>query len=199
MAKGFKAPADPRGGHLRLYWDVFDSNAWASLGGSDQLAYLAVLRQKKSTNNGDLSLPISVARKFGIKSETTLAKSLRALCAVGLLAVTREGGSTKGGQRLPTLYRLTDYEAFEITAKHVDACKATNEWKAIRTIAMGADAIRHAEVLASTKALAKKTKTLLQNLESTTPKNEAIGSKTTSKNGVWPLEPLQKMELEKTS
>ena len=183
---------------MRLYWDVFDSNAWACLAGSDQLVYLALLRQKRSTNNGDLSLPIAVAKRCGVRSETTLAKSLRALCAVGLLAVTREGGSTKGGQRLPTLYRLTDYDTMEMPLKHIEASKPTNEWRAIKTIAMGADAIKKTELLAATKALARKTKSLLQNLESTTPKNEVVGPKTTPKNGVWPLGPLQKMELEKT-
>lgn len=126
----YKAPADPRGGHIRLYWDILDSNAWRCLSATDQRAYVAICRQVRSTNNGDLSLPLSVAGAHGITSPATLAKSLRALVAVGLIAVTRKGGCNRGGQRLPTLYRLTDRETFEVPAKHIEACRPTNEWRA---------------------------------------------------------------------
>lgn len=89
-----------------MYADVCDSPAFAALSPYDVLAYLALLRELKGYNNGDLSLPLSRARECGISHPKTLARSLRALCAVGLVAVTRKGGCTKGGQRQPTLYRL---------------------------------------------------------------------------------------------
>ena len=120
-------PMDPRGAHVRLYWEVLDSNAWRCLNSSDKLAYLALHRQLRSTNNGDLSLPISVAIHHGIKSDTTLTKSLRALCAVGLIALTRKGGCTRDGQRLPSLYRLTDFDAYENQLKNMAGAKSTNE------------------------------------------------------------------------
>lgn len=178
-------PPDPRGGHVRLYWELLDSNAWRCLSASDQRAYVALLRHLRSTNNGDLSLPFSVAKQHGIKSQTTLASSLRALCAVGLLAVSREGGCTKGGQRLPTLYRVTDVPVFANPVKFIEASKATNEWKSVTTLGIGREAIRQAEALAAEAAAEKKTKRLLQKLESTTPKNGVVGPKTTPKNGVW--------------
>lgn len=145
MNKGKTFKGDPRGGHIRLYWELVDSNAWRCLAATDQRCYVALLRGLRSTNNGDLSLPFSVAKTFGIRSQHTLAKSLRALQAVGLIAVTRKGGSQRGGQRLPTLYRVTDQECYEIPAKYVSACKASNEWKTVRTLAMGHAQIRDAE------------------------------------------------------
>src|SRR5687767_5351206 len=92
--------SDPRGGHVRLYWETLDSNAWRCLSATDQRCYVALLRNLRSTNNGDLSLAFSVAKTHGIKSQSTLAKGLRALVAVGLIVVTRKGGCQKGGQRL---------------------------------------------------------------------------------------------------
>ena len=111
-----KAFKDPRGHSLRVYSDVYDSAAFAALSPHDVLAYLALLRVLKGYNNGDLSLPLTRAKKCGIGHHLTLARSLRALCAVGLIAVTRKGGCTKGGQRLPNLYRLTDRECYAIPA-----------------------------------------------------------------------------------
>jgi predicted transcriptional regulator len=189
----FKTPSDPRGGHVRLYWEVVDSNAWRCLSASDQRVYVALLRGLRSTNNGDLSLPLSAAKHFGISSKTTLAKSLRALMAVGLIAVTRKGGATKGGQRLPSLYRITDQPVFEMPAKHIEASKATNEWKAITTLAMGRQAIKRAEEAA--KAEAQKTETQGQKMTHTGSEIGPVESLTGSKNGPWPAGPGQKMTL----
>jgi hypothetical protein len=132
-----KPPRDPRGHNLRIYDDVFDSAAYASLSPHDVLAYLALLRQLLGHNNGDLSLPLSKSKKYGVKHHLTLARSLRALCAVGLIAMTRKGGATKGGQRLATLYRITDRECFEIPKKDLQAMKATNEWKKVCSAEQG--------------------------------------------------------------
>lgn len=188
-----KTPADPRGGHVRLYWDVLDSNAWRCLSATDQRAYVAICRQLRSTNNGDLSLPLSEARIHGITSPATLAKSLRALVAVGLIAVTRKGGCSRGGQRLPTLYRLTDREVFEVPAKHIEACRPTSEWRAVKTLAQGRAMIRQANGAASEKT-ASTEKSQLQFLAATTSKIEAVEAVTTSKNEVWAPAPVQKMK-----
>lgn len=144
---------DPRGGHVRLYWELMDSNAWRCLSATDQRCYVALLRNLRSTNNGDLSLAFSTARTHGIKSQTTLAKGMRALGAVGLIAVTRRGGCKPGGQRLPTLYRITDQPCYEVPSKHISASKATNEWKEVKTLAQGRAMIRAAEALAKQRAL----------------------------------------------
>lgn len=196
MTKYDKLPGDPRGGHARLYWELLDSNAWRCLSASDQRAYITLLRHLRSTNNGDLSLPLSVAKQHGIKSPATLAKSLRALAAVGLIAVTRRGGSTKGGQRLPTLYRVTDLAAYANPMKHIEASKATNEWKAVKTLGIGRAAIREAEKAA--KVAAAKTKSPVQKLAVISSKNEVVGALTTSKNEVRDDAPVRKMKLVKS-
>lgn len=187
----FKPPKDPRGGHIRVYWDTFDSVAWSCLGGSSQLAYLALMRQKGSTNNGDLSLPITFAKRYGISSESTLAKALRELVALGLIAVTREGGSTRGGQRLPTLYRFTDIEVYAVPAKFIEASKPTNDWRAITTTEMARAKLEAAEASAAAVATAKKTERLLRNLANTPSKNGVVEPLTPSKNGVWAPGPLR--------
>lgn len=196
MAKFDKPPSDPRGGHVRLYWELLDSNAWRCLSSSDQRAYVALLRSLRSTNNGDLSLALSVAKMHGITSQTTLAKNLRALVAVGLLAVTRKGGCTKGGQRLPTLYRITDQQAYANPMKHIEASKATSDWKLITTLGMGREAIRKTE--AASKA-ASKTKSLVQKLAATSPKTGPVRPITSPETGPWIERPVQKLDEAKTS
>jgi len=190
MANGRKLDPswkDERGGHFRLYWEVLDSNAWRCLSATDQRAYIALSRQLRSTNNGDLSLALADAKPIGITSKTTLAKSLRALVAVGLVDVTRKGGCTKGGQRLPTLYRFTDRQAYENPSKGIEASKATNEWKNIRTLGQGREAIRQAEDAA--KTLAEKLKTQVQILTHTGPDIDPVGHLTGPNNGPWPPSP----------
>lgn len=191
-------PPDPRGGHVRLYWEILDSNAWRCLSATDQRAYVALQRQLRSTNNGDLSLPLTYARHAGITSSATLAKSLRALVAVGLLAVTRRGGCTKGGQRLPNLYRFTDHQVYEHPVKNIEATKPTNEWKAVKSIAMGRALIRDAEKLAAEISASKKN-TLLQKFNLTASKNELVERLTASKNEVWPALPTSIIEAGKTT
>jgi hypothetical protein len=189
--RDYKPPKDPRGGHMRVYWDIFDSHAWACLGASSQLAYLALLRQKGSTNNGDLSLPITYAKRHGISSTSTLAKALRELQGVGLIAVTREGGCKKGGQRLPTLYRLTDSEVLAVPAKFIEAEKATNDWKAITSLGLGREALRKQEAEAATSETARKTKRLLRNSNATASEIEVVEPITASKFEAWTGGPVR--------
>lgn len=174
---------DPRGHSLRVYSDVFDSPAFGALSPHDVLAYLALLRELRGFNNGDLSLPLTRAKKCGIGHHMTLARSLRALCAVGLVAVTRKGGCSKGGQRLPTLYRVTDRECYEIPAKHLEALRETHEWKRITTVQQGKDLIAAAEL--AIKARPEKTKSLGHAVTTTTSPRDLVKAKTTSPRDTW--------------
>lgn len=140
-----KAPQDPRGGHVRLYWSLLDSNAWRSLTPAYQRAYIALRRQLTSFNNGDLSLPITYARHHGISNESTLARSLRALGAVGLIAITARSAHRPDGSRLPNLYRFTDEITHAQPRKFIEAQPATNEWRNVPSIAAGKALIREAE------------------------------------------------------
>lgn len=186
-----RPPADPRGGHVRLYWALMDSPAWVALSATDQRAYMALRRVLGKTNNGDLSLPLSRARHHGITSPSTLAKSLRSLIAVGLIVVTRRGGCTRGGQRLPTLYCFTDEQVFEMRPKLIDARKATDDWQRIGSIAHGRALIRQAEADAQETA---KSKSLLRKSNGTTTPAEAVGPKTSTKVEAWRPEPVRKLK-----
>ncbi|MDZ4127588.1 MAG: hypothetical protein U1E02_25990 [Hydrogenophaga sp.] len=172
-AKPFR---DPRGHSLRIYSDVYDSAAFKSLSPHDVMAYLALLRELKAYNNGDLSLPLTRAKTCGIGHHITLARSLRALCAVGLVAVTRKGGCTKGGQRQPTLYRFTDRECHAIPAKYLDAMKETNEWKRVTSEQQGRELIAAAE--SAVKAASSKLKNLGHGVTSTVSPRDVVEAKT---------------------
>lgn len=178
-----KPQRDPRGHSLRIYSDVYDSAAFASLSPHDVLAYLALLRELKGYNNGDLSLPLSRAKTCGISHHVTLARSLRALCAVGLVAVSRKGGCAKGGQRLPTLYRMTDRECFEIPAKHLEALKETHEWKRITSVAQGRSLIQSAED--AIKKEPEKLKNLGHPMTTTRTPNDVVAPRTRTPRDTW--------------
>lgn len=179
---------DPLGGHIRLYWALIDSPAWQGLTATDQRVYLALRRVLGRTNNGDLSLPLSRARHYGISSPSTLAKSLRALVAVGLVAVTRRGGCTRGGQRLPTLYRCTDVAVYEMKQKLIDPMKVTDEWKEVTSIAHAAALIKAAERKAAEVAQEKR---LLQSSNRTGSSIELVEPSTGTGSEAWRLPPLR--------
>jgi alkylhydroperoxidase/carboxymuconolactone decarboxylase family protein YurZ len=183
MGRNLKPQRDPRGHSLRIYSDLYDSPAFAALSPHDVLAYLALLRELKGYNNGDLSLPLTRAKQHGIGHHQTLARSLRALCAVGLLAITRKGGCTKGGQRLPNLYRLTDRECYAIPKKHLEAQSETNEWKRIATVDMALQAIADAEKQALEAH--SKLKSLGHGVTETRTPHDSIKPLTTSRGDVW--------------
>jgi predicted transcriptional regulator len=136
---------DPRGHSIRIYHDIYNSHAFNALAPHDVLAYLALLRELKKVNNGDLSLPLTRAKKCGIKHHVTLARSLRALCAVGLIALTRKGGCDRGGRRLVSLYRVTDIECYEMPGKNIEAQKATCDYKKVQSIEQGQGLIKKYE------------------------------------------------------
>lgn len=85
MAKN-QPNTDPRGHSLRIYKEIYVSAAFKSLSPVDVMVYLALLAELKQYNNGDLSLPLTRAKQCGIRHHITLARSLRALCAVGLVS-----------------------------------------------------------------------------------------------------------------
>lgn len=181
-----KPQRDPRGHSLRIYSDIYDSAAFASLSPHDVLAYLALLRELKGYNNGDLLLPLSRSKTCGISHAKTLARSLRALCAVGLVALTRKGGCTKGGQRLPNLYRMTDRECHAIPAKHLEALKESNEWKRVNSVSHALSLIQAAEEAALSTA---KLKSLGHAVTATMASGATVEPKTRARRESWCDEP----------
>lgn len=178
---------DPRGHHIRLYSEIYDSPAFQSLSPFDVIAYLSLRRDLKLNNNGDLSLPLTKSKERGIKHHLTLARSLRALCAVGLISLTRKGGATKGGQRLPNLYAFTDEDVYEMPKKYIDARRATNAWKSVRSIEHGHQLIAQAEE--KVKEDSKKSKPLGHDMIGITPPNDVIKPINRTRHDVWLDEP----------
>lgn len=127
-----------------FYEDVLNSPAWACLSPAGRNAYFALMMQKKATNNGDLSLPLSKSKHYGIKSPATLVRALRELRVLGFIAKTREGGFNRSGHRAVTLYRMTEYECYEQPKKHIAGYKATHDWRNIEKIAHGKSLLKQA-------------------------------------------------------
>lgn len=138
-----KKPSDPRGGHVRLYWSLIDSLAWRALSYSSQSVYIAMRRRLQSTNNGNISAALGDMKHYGITAPVTLAKALRELQTVGLIAVTRQGGIAYGRQ-VCSLYRFTDEAVFEHPKIGVKACQATDDWKRYEKLAEVKSAIKQA-------------------------------------------------------
>ena len=170
--------SDPRGHHIRIYSDLYESPAFRALSPHDVLTYLALLRDLKGSNNGDLSLPLTKAKSRGIGHHVTLARSLRALMAVGLIALTRKGGCAKGGKKLVNLYRVTDREVHSMSHKFVEACNETNDWKKIKSVEEAQALIAKAE--AGIKRIPKKSEDAGHTMTTTRPSGVVVEPKNTT-------------------
>jgi predicted transcriptional regulator len=137
-----KLPRDPRGGHIRLYWEIFDSAAWRVLSYSDIAVYLAMRRTLLGSNNGDINATKTRLAHFGIKSSSTIAKSLRALAALGFIEQTRQGGIARGGKSC-SLYRFTDENTYDIPKQGIKATKASYDYKQFKTVAQAQAVLSH--------------------------------------------------------
>ncbi|MCW0232915.1 MULTISPECIES: hypothetical protein [Pseudomonadota] len=166
-----KKPSDPRGGHVRLYWTLIDSLAWRALSYSSQSVYIAMRRRLQSTNNGNISAALGDMKHYGITTSATLAKALRELQTVGLIAVTRQGGIAYGRQ-VCSLYRFTDEAVYEQPKVGVKACQATDDWKRFEKLAEVKGAIKKAH--ADAKRQPDKNKSGLQKLKRTDSDSEAL-------------------------
>jgi hypothetical protein len=91
-------PSDPRGGHVRLYWDLMDSPAWRALSHADVRVYLAMRRKLLATNNGNINATAAEFAHAGLKSRATIWAALVRLERLGFIAKTRQGGIANGGQ-----------------------------------------------------------------------------------------------------
>ncbi|MGE6213075.1 hypothetical protein [Comamonas aquatica] len=134
MAHNKKKPVDPRGPHVRIYWELIDSVAWRSLGYASQSLFLLMRRKLMGTNNGNISATLGDLKHYGWKSSSTLAKALKELQLLGFIAVTRQGGIAFG-QKVCTLYRFTDVDVYEFPKLGFGPIAATNDWKKFASLA----------------------------------------------------------------
>jgi hypothetical protein len=147
--------------HCRIRHDVLHSPAWRVLGFSSRALFVDLRARLRSTNNGDISAPLSELKHVGWSSSSTLANALFELSALGFLAVTRKGG-IKQGSRVPTLYRFTDMPVLEQPKIDIHAVPATFDYMKLRSVA---DAERH---LAEHQA-ARLTQTKIEQLKKNPP------------------------------
>ena len=140
---------DARGPHLRIYWALLDSSAWFALSFSQRALYIACRRKLTSNNNGNIALTLAGLLEQGFTaSSSTLAGGLRALQAVGFIAVTREGGKVNRGQAIPTLYRFNDEPCHEWAKLDIAMMKASNDWQQFATVQAATEAINAADLKA---------------------------------------------------
>ncbi|WP_294258455.1 hypothetical protein [uncultured Comamonas sp.] len=85
MARNHK-PADPRGGHVRIYWEIIDSMAWRAVMPRTQSLYVLMRRRLTSNSNGNISATLGEMKAHGWNASATLSKALRELQAVGRAA-----------------------------------------------------------------------------------------------------------------
>lgn len=166
-----RSPSDPRGGHIRIYWELHDSNAWKALSMAERGLYTALRRKLKGSNNGNIEATLGEMKHDGVSSSATLAKGLRALMTVGVIAKTRQGGIA-WGKKVCCLYRFTDEAVFEHPKQGIKAMKATNDWRTLDTKAKAVAAIKKAH--ADAKRAPKERESGVQFLN-------RIGSETESK------------------
>lgn len=137
-----KRPSDPQGRHIRVYVSLLNCPAWRVLGWSARSLFVDLRAGVTGTNNGNIAAPLSLLRHRGWKSASTLASAIYELRSLGFLAVTREGG-LRQGTRVPTLYRFTDLEVADWTAKTgVPAMNATHDYLEHKAVAEAEAALR---------------------------------------------------------
>lgn len=128
MARAHAFEKDDMGAHARLYEQIARSPAWLALGFSSRALYMQLRVALKQSNNGNIEATLGTLKHAGFKSSSTLAKCLRELETVGLIARTRQGGIT-AGSKLCNLFRFTDKPTLDFPKLHINASKAGHEWK----------------------------------------------------------------------
>lgn len=120
------------GSHARLYHDVLNSMAWKALSHTAVHLYIELRKRMHDYNNGRVTATLRELTHDGFSSPSTVAKCLRELEAVGLLAKTRQGGIANGG-KLTNWFRFTDKAVPGFVKEGIAASEATYDWRALKT------------------------------------------------------------------
>ncbi len=100
---------------------VLDHEDFRNLSNSAKISLLAILREFNGRNNGDLSLPLSRAKQWGIKSSATLVEAIRELEIANLIIRTRD----------PSLMRFSlrgQCSLFAVTWRPIDECGGKHDY-----------------------------------------------------------------------
>ncbi|TAK87079.1 MAG: hypothetical protein EPO09_18980 [Aquabacterium sp.] len=153
-----KKPAtrDPMGPFVRVYQEVLRSPSWGALSWTGKALYLALRSKMNGSNNGNINAALSQLRDDGFTSSSTLAKALRELLAVGLIAKTRASVGVVNGSNVCSLFRFTDQDCYAVPKLGLDAVAASHDWRRFESVEQARAAIKTAEVDAKTQAPKKK-------------------------------------------
>ena len=141
--------------HIRINLSLLESPAFIALDWTARALFLDLRNRMRSSNNGNISAALSELRHRGWTSSTTLAKALRQLEAVGLVRKTRQTIGVERGSKVCNLYRFTDIEVFERPKLGIEACKATDDYKAFKTLTEARRAVSEASTPRKKTALQK--------------------------------------------
>lgn len=172
--------------HIRINLSLLDSPAFIALDWTARALFLDLRHRMRGTNNGNISAALSELRHRGWNSSATLAKALRQLEAVGLLRKTRQTIGVMRGSKVCNLYRFTDIEVYERIKLGIPAIKATDDYKAFKTLDEAHQAIA--------QSTAPKKKTALQKMKRDASEIEALGSFDASEIEVPPIGATSKNE-----
>ncbi len=105
---------------------VQDCANWSACSGTAIKLVCELARRYNGRNNGDLGAALTVLKRRGWKSPTTLNNALRELRHYGLILLTRQGGLN-----FPNLYALTWHAIDECGGKLECAATTTppGDWK----------------------------------------------------------------------
>lgn len=153
MAK--KAFRDPRGRHVRVYCDLLDSPAWYALSKTSRSLFLDLRSFVGPNNNGNISAALSLMRKKGWNSSSTLADALFELQVLGFLAKTRDTVGVENGSRVCCLYRFTDLSTYAMPKLYIEAHPETHDYRRYTTLAAAQRALEEAQLLREASAREK--------------------------------------------
>jgi hypothetical protein len=170
--------------HIRIPLALLNSPAFVALSASGKALFVDLRSRLRSTNNGNLSCPLSELKHRGWRSSATLSKSLRELESVGFIRKTRSTVGVQNGSKVCSLFRFTDIESYEHVKQGTAYFKASNEWAAFESVRAAQNAID--------SGLDKKR--TIQNLNRDASKIEPIGSFDASEFEATP--PVKRSKIE---
>lgn len=138
----------PKDRYVQVFFRVLNSHAWRALSPTEHSLWLSLRYQFNGGNNGNISATLAALKHRGVSSSATLAKSLRAMMAVGLIAKTRDTGGLTHAGAVCCLYRFTDLPCPSFPDKGITASRETHDYARFTTVAEAKAVIKAAHASA---------------------------------------------------
>lgn len=176
-----KKPETKYEAHIRVTLALLDSPAYIALDWSARSLFTDMRSKLRGSNNGNINAALTELRHRGWRSPVTLAKALRQLEAVGLIAKTRQTIGVIRGSKVCNLYRFTDLDTLEFPKLQIAATKATHDYKRFTSLTDARTAIAAASPT--------KKKTTLQKMYRDATETVSMAGFDATENVVTPLPP----------